>query len=541
MIWPSQVTICQQCGDRGYSNALVYCVECLNFAVHRYCLEQIPETFEEFVNWVCEDCNQKVTNKSPPCEPNSVPLNKGDHNSPKHVDPVLCKTKSNKKRVATCLDAEEDEDTCHDPVSPQFPEAPTTPSPERPQVLTNDIIGSKPKANKNNPSQQPNEANKKPKRKRTLLTMRRRKKKKVVSSAAKTEEQRQGERTKMDPTKNADLASDFSPVEGNSKQNEDGTNSLEETGEEKRENSALEEICVKNSTADVTMDVVPVAMGDYLRVNEETMSIPLCIEKSKTESVPEKEHRLVLSNASNDGNSDREVSQLENGENYVPLHYLGPAKPVIDPIWRGSFSTSSKKYDTIDGFVAHLSSKACPKVWKEASFLPQSICLEMLPKADVWPKSFQISQPSDESIALYFFPVDKRCNFSRLYIEKQDVLPFILVLRHSEQCYEKVFDRLVEDLMCKELAMRTTVQNAELLVFTSLELPLLQWRFQGKYYLWGVFRGKQASQSPLGNQLPTTNGGTHEDRRLAKTKIQDAMSPLSNSGGNYDSDLFDLS
>ena len=231
------------------------------------------------------------------------------------------------------MDVEEDEDTYHDPVSLQFPEAPTTPSPERPQVKvdaknTIDIIGSKPKANKNNPSQQPN---KKPKRKRSLLTMKKRKKKKVVSSAAKTEEQCHEERTKRDPTENAELASDFYPVEGNSKQKEDGTCSLEETGEEKRENSASEEIRITNSTADVTMDVIPVAVGDYLLVNEETMSIPLCIEKSKTESAPEKECRLVLSNA---GNSNREVSQLENGENYVPLSCLGPAKPVIDPIWR---------------------------------------------------------------------------------------------------------------------------------------------------------------------------------------------------------------
>lgn len=277
-----------------------------------------------------------MTNKSPLRELNSVPLNKGDHNTPKQVEPVLCKAKSNKKRDATCLDVEEDEDTYHDPVSLQFPEAPTTPSPERPQVKvdaknTNDIIGSKPKGNKNNPSQEPNEANKKPKRKRSSLTMKKRKKKKVVSSAAKTEEQRHEERTKRDPIEKAELASDFYPVEGNSKQKEDATCSLEETGEEKCENSASEEICITNSTADVTMDVIPVAVVDCPRVNEETMSIPLCIEKSKTESALEKEHRLVLSNA---GNSDCEVSQLENGENYVPLSYLEPAKPVIDSIWR---------------------------------------------------------------------------------------------------------------------------------------------------------------------------------------------------------------
>lgn len=30
-----QETICLQCGDKGFTNAFVYCVKCLQFAVHR--------------------------------------------------------------------------------------------------------------------------------------------------------------------------------------------------------------------------------------------------------------------------------------------------------------------------------------------------------------------------------------------------------------------------------------------------------------------------------------------------------------------------
>ncbi|CAI9115679.1 OLC1v1016654C1 [Oldenlandia corymbosa var. corymbosa] len=50
------VTICLQCGDEGFSNAFVYCVKCLNFALHRYCLDEMPETLDEFVYWVCDHC-----------------------------------------------------------------------------------------------------------------------------------------------------------------------------------------------------------------------------------------------------------------------------------------------------------------------------------------------------------------------------------------------------------------------------------------------------------------------------------------------------
>ncbi|XP_012853350.1 PREDICTED: uncharacterized protein LOC105972918 [Erythranthe guttata] len=58
----SPETICLQCGDRGFDNAFVYCVKCLEVAVHRYCLDVIPKTTDEFVRWVCEDCDVEFQN-----------------------------------------------------------------------------------------------------------------------------------------------------------------------------------------------------------------------------------------------------------------------------------------------------------------------------------------------------------------------------------------------------------------------------------------------------------------------------------------------
>ncbi|KAM7259518.1 hypothetical protein ACFE04_015259 [Oxalis oulophora] len=162
------------------------------------------------------------------------------------------------------------------------------------------------------------------------------------------------------------------------------------------------------------------------------------------------------------------------------------AQPIINPIWRGtlSISESSKHVSFIDrgtlsiskqnfGSVgrlsAHLSSLACQQVSEAAKLLPELLCTDLVSRSEVWPKGFENDGPNDVSIALYFFPENVR--------------------------YESNFDRLVDDMITGDQAMKTIVDNAELLVFTSKVLPLSSWRFQSKFYLWGVFRGKQVSSS----------------------------------------------
>ncbi|WOG92406.1 hypothetical protein DCAR_0311672 [Daucus carota subsp. sativus] len=133
----------------------------------------------------------------------------------------------------------------------------------------------------------------------------------------------------------------------------------------------------------------------------------------------------------------------------------------------GAFVIINKKRGTYDGVVAHISNKACSKVCEKARSLENFLHFEKHPKSDVWPKSFQNSLPSDESIALYFLPADRSG--------------------------EEVFENLVDYMIGDEIALKATIEDAELLVFSSTELPLSYWRFQGKYYLWGVFRGKRAA------------------------------------------------
>ncbi|CAH9101704.1 unnamed protein product [Cuscuta europaea] len=297
-----QVTICLQCGDQGFNNAFVFCVKCLEFAVHRYCLDTIPETFDEFVRWVCDECKVKDPNKLLVQNP------EGNHNVSK---------KAKENRDESFMISQQMREEC----------------------------------------------------------------------------------AKIDLAKASKLAGDSSVGEVHEGEKHHTTSML--VGEDGRSNGS-------------------------------------CVEYF-----------------------DRSTQD----------HQPSGGRPVSEIIWEGCFKICNKDYEIFDGLVAHLSVKASEKVYKEATLFPPMLKLEMLPKAAVWPNSFRTSGPTDQNIALYFFPANAKCEWS--------------------------FDYLVEILMQEELAMKTTLTNAELLVFTSQELPLQYWRFQGKYYLWGVFRGTPSRNSDI--------------------------------------------
>ncbi|KAG6422738.1 hypothetical protein SASPL_113118 [Salvia splendens] len=140
------------------------------------------------------------------------------------------------------------------------------------------------------------------------------------------------------------------------------------------------------------------------------------------------------------------------------------AEPVMEPIWRGSFSISNNEDEILEDIMAHMSISACQKVYNEARQFIPLLHLEMLPRSHVWPLRFESSESSAGNIALYFFPSES----------------------------ERFYDNLVDEMVEEDLALKAIVKNAELLVFPWTKLPLSHWRFQGKYYMWGVFREKQA-------------------------------------------------
>ncbi|CAK9134732.1 unnamed protein product [Ilex paraguariensis] len=299
-------------------------------------------------------------------------------------------------------------------------------------------------------------------------------------SITKTREQRQNcsSQQRIKPNRNlglmehANLRHDCSPQKIMSSRKTDVTCSVVEMAN--RQSPSSQEPCVTRTEPDSTKhdSLVDKCSGAY----EEMRIISMCSDNHGKKVKPGQERRMTLDGRSRFDNKGSQIT-INDLSNSLANYCHGLAQPVIDPIWRGSFCILNKDKEIFDGFVAHLSNKACQKVFDEAGLFPSFLCFEMLPKSELWPKSFQKFEPCDDNIALYFFPLDTR--------------------------HERVFDYLVDEMRLQELAMRAIVKNAELLVFTSMELPLLYWRFQGKYYLWGVFRSKQAASShPANHHLP---------------------------------------
>ncbi|XP_030515822.1 uncharacterized protein LOC115729392 [Rhodamnia argentea] len=181
------------------------------------------------------------------------------------------------------------------------------------------------------------------------------------------------------------------------------------------------------------------------------------------------------------------------------------AQPIIDPIWRGSLKFNKQGINYFGKVVAHVSNIACRKVSEEAKLLPSLLCTELHSRPEVWPKGFKNCGPSDDSIAIYIFPDNKR--------------------------EQEFFDSLVVEMIVNDLALRAVVSNAELLVFTSTKLPLHLWRFQSKFYLWGVFRGKQSS--PV-SKVDTNMPASEKDPLNAHSP----GSPLSISGSDGSSSVY---
>jgi len=161
-----------------------------------------------------------------------------------------------------------------------------------------------------------------------------------------------------------------------------------------------------------------------------------------------------------------QIATTSNPSNTLEQKCYITAQPIIDPIWRGSLCIRNRSSGAV-GLVAHLSCLACYKVCEEAKLMPELLYAELFRRSDVWPKGFEKQGPSDQSIALYFFP--------------------------KNESDGKAFGSLVDSMISQDLAMRSMVQNAELLVFASTVLPAQYRTFQSKFYLWGVFRRKQVS------------------------------------------------
>ncbi|MCL7040133.1 hypothetical protein MKW94_024192 [Papaver nudicaule] len=56
--------ICQECGDPGYVELIIFCNLCQTSAEHSYCLDKIPKNGDDEIIWTCEDCDQTAELKT---------------------------------------------------------------------------------------------------------------------------------------------------------------------------------------------------------------------------------------------------------------------------------------------------------------------------------------------------------------------------------------------------------------------------------------------------------------------------------------------
>ncbi|TVU11068.1 hypothetical protein EJB05_44630 [Eragrostis curvula] len=146
--------------------------------------------------------------------------------------------------------------------------------------------------------------------------------------------------------------------------------------------------------------------------------------------------------------------------------------PIDEPAWRGILKIGNNK--ECISLAGHLSTKSGEKVWNLSKSLRRVVEVTKVCRSDVWPKRWEASGPTSDNIGLYFFS--------------------------HEMSPDKRLDQLVKEAMENDLALRTAVDEAELLMFPSSLLPEQYQTFQSRHYMWGVFRprvvqGQHADES----------------------------------------------
>ncbi|GJW60656.1 zinc finger, FYVE/PHD-type containing protein [Tanacetum coccineum] len=508
--------VCQACGDEGFTNAFIYCVKCLGYVIHRYCLDVTPETYDEFVFWYCDDCKPEGPYKFLLPKPYPSGPDKEDPTSTAIISTIYHKKKLKKKhlkrekKIRKIVHLSEGNGEVSCPPNEELVKLDTVPSrlnrcvvlglpkdvSQKQSIESAQLTSCSPVKESTLLTHEPSQPLKedatcslhvKTRPNKKKLKMKHKMKKETVSLVAeedKTSSPKEATKTNNEfvsqtnyVLKEALVKSDSVPNQispsaekvVSQKQSAEADNNcspLKESVIRSRDASTkkhktfdpIEHSSCESSCTDTTVKIQEEGQnceGKQSKPGHDTLVSDSVTEKELIKNSKEYNDQLETANrmrselnirVATTGNGAPKLADANSNVGYI--HYQ-PARPVLEPVWRGSFNVVKTNYDLFEGFIAHLSSKACLKVCEEATTLPSLLCLEMQPKNTLWPKSFLESHPSDENIALYFFPGDPK--------------------------NERVFEGLVIDMMNEELAMKTTSKNAELLIFASTLLPQPYW------------------------------------------------------------------
>ncbi|CAN6311804.1 unnamed protein product [Urochloa humidicola] len=253
------------------------------------------------------------------------------------------------------------------------------------------------------------------------------------------------------------------------------------------EDSAPKVVCFKQklleSTGDDSCKIVEAAQASGDTLNE----IPHGVQM--THNLYSPEDKLDKHDLKQEGFIDQS-SALENSLRDLVI-------PEQSYIWQGSFEVSrhGKSPEIFDGFQAYLSICASSKAREVGEQLPDKIQLAKVPRLSSWPLQFKEVNPTEDSIALFFFAKDV-------------------------ESYERAYNKLLEDMLLGDLSLTANISGTELLIFPSDKLPESFQRWNGLLFFWGIFYARRSSSPP---ELPLTGANNCSLEQISIPVIQHDM------------------
>ncbi|KAL4633490.1 hypothetical protein ACB092_04G126500 [Castanea dentata] len=196
--------------------------------------------------------------------------------------------------------------------------------------------------------------------------------------------------------------------------------------------------------------------------------------------------------------------------NFLPeIEKFLPNYPALDATWCGSFEILDmvSRSEFYDGFLAYLPVTVHPKVFEISKRMPGVLLCTFLPCCNIWVDVFQNVCPTVNDIALYFFP------------------------GKFERSKEQYFN-LLELVEMQDLVLRSSVNDVELLIFSSKRLHLDSCVLEVRSFLWGIFRPLEGNLAipalPFHDMIfPACGQSSDVEMKLVKRKFSEVkMEPF---------------
>ncbi|XP_072981773.1 uncharacterized protein [Typha angustifolia] len=470
--------VCQKCGVTGYADLLIFCNICKTSAEHQYCLDEMAD-FGVVIHWACQQCKPRrfaSNNKLNIDErKNARLLNHQLAPVSDVVDPCVRKQY---QRIPSGVQSAQGVTWLGDITNGQEDMVLDAPNVAKGKTYSKESIGFSQKEKENKSGllwKGDNDKKLKMNRKRLILQ-----EEKQSSEYARDISNPLSLQTKFgfDKDKNMYRTRNIESSHHHKQLPKYNVHFVDEKPKRKRRRLILDEEDQSDDEAHISLLDKNDDTGDHQQPNKHPSTSEDYAQKATTrltaQIIVPNEVMCRVQFSSVKTLNIQPIVQVENHDARLSMscysesvnwpHYF-PVQPISQCIWRGCFMICNKEYGPL---TAHFSTTACEKVWHVSKTLPTVVNLIKLPRLEAWPKGFETSPPSDDNIALFFFPFDMEYKW-----------------------LHGLFDQLLEEVIDNDLVLKFVLEEAELLIFPSVILPKDSHRFQGQYYLWGVFKARQ--------------------------------------------------